>query len=113
MQSEVDFRPLMPIRGKIPEKHKDKFCLFHNANGHTTATCFDLKDEIEYLIRRGKLARYRKDADRAVGNPPNREIEGEIRTIIGGPYPEGHSQRSMKSYAQEVRHKPSGRVFRS
>ena len=50
-RSEVDFRPPAPLRGKVPEKHKDKFCLFHNAAGHTTATCFDLKDEIEYLIR--------------------------------------------------------------
>ena len=55
-----------------------KFYLFHNANGHTTATCFDLKDEIEYLIRRGKVAGYRKDTDRGAMISPNRRIEGEI-----------------------------------
>ena len=64
MQSEIDFRPPLPMKGKDLEKYKDKFCLFHNAHGHTTATCFDLKDEIEFLIRRGKLTGYRKDADR-------------------------------------------------
>ena len=101
----------MLIKEKILKKHKDKFCLFHNANGHTTAMCFDLKDEIEYLIRRGKLAGYRKDADHRTRNSPNREIEGEIHTIVGGPYPGGHSQRSMMNYAREVRHKPSRRVF--
>ena len=50
-RSEVDFRPLMPTKEKISEKHKDKLCLSHNANSHMTTTCFDLKEEIEYLIR--------------------------------------------------------------
>ena len=68
-QSEVDFRPQAPLRGKVLQKHKDKFCLFHNAGGHTTASCFDLKNEIENLIRRGKLTGYRKDADRRARNP--------------------------------------------
>ena len=72
------------MKGKVPEKHKDKLCLFHNSPGHTTVTCFDLKDEIEYLIRRGKLAGYRNDADRRARISPNREIEGEIHMIVGG-----------------------------
>ena len=75
----------------MPEKHKDKFCVFHNAAGYTTATCFDLKDEIEYLICRGKLEGYHKEANPKNRNPPNQEIEGEIRTIAGGPYPGGRS----------------------
>ena len=32
-RSEVDFRPPIPIKGKILEKHKDKLSLFHNVNG--------------------------------------------------------------------------------
>ena len=62
-QGEVDFRPPMPLKRKVLEKHKDKFSLFHNTAKHTTATCFDLKDEVEYLIRRGKLTGYHKDAN--------------------------------------------------
>ena len=72
------------MQRKVPEKHKDKFCLLHNAPGHTTATCFDLKDEIEYLIRLGKLASYRKDVDREAIDSPNREIVGKIHMIAGG-----------------------------
>ena len=87
----------------MPEKHKDKFCLFHNAAGHTTATCFDLKDEIEYLICRGKLEGYPKEANPRNRNPPKREIEGEIQMIGGGPYLGGRSQRSMKYYTPDVR----------
>ena len=85
------------------EKHKDKFCLYHNVAGHTTSTCFDLKDEIKYLIRGGKCTRYRKDTNRGARNLPNREIEGKIHMIVGGPYLGGHSQRSMKDDAREVR----------
>ena len=55
--------------------------------------------------------RYRKDVDRGARSPSNREIEGEIHKIAGCPYPRGHSQRSMKDYAREVRQKPSGGVF--
>ena len=88
MRSEVDFRPLMLMKGKIPEKYKDKFCLFHNANGHTTAMCFDLKDEIEFLIRRGKLTGYRKDADRGARSLTERSKARSIRSrethILGG-----------------------------
>ena len=75
------------MKENVSEKHKDKFWLFHNAHGHTTATFFDLKDEIEFFICRGKLAGYRKDANRGARNPPIREIEGEIHMIAEGPYP--------------------------
>ena len=57
--------------------------MFHNALGHTTATFFDLKDEIEFLIRKGKLAGYRKDVDYEAMDSPNREIVGEIHVITG------------------------------
>ena len=63
-RSEVDFRPPTPLKGMVLEKYKDKFCLYHNMFRHTTATCFVLKDEIEYLIRSGKLTRFHNDADR-------------------------------------------------
>ena len=57
--------------------------MFHNANGNTIATCFDLKYEIEFLIRRGKLTGYRKDADRKAIDSPNKEIMDEIHVITG------------------------------
>ena len=83
-RSEVDFQPLLPMKGKDPEKYKDKFCLFHNANNHTIAICFDLQDEIEFLIRRGKLAGYHKDVAWEAMDSPNREIVGEIYMIVVG-----------------------------
>ena len=52
-RSEVGFQPPAPLKGKVLEKHKDKFCLYHNAAGHTTATCFDLMDEINISFAEG------------------------------------------------------------
>ena len=72
------------MKRKVLERKKDKFCLFHNAPSHTTATCFDLKDEIEFFIRKGKLAGYRKDVDHEAMDSPNSEIMGEFHMIAGG-----------------------------
>ena len=58
--------------------------MFHNAPGYKPATCFDLKDEIEFLICKGKLAGYCKDVDREAMDSPNREIVDEIHMIAGG-----------------------------
>ena len=49
------------MRGKASTKHKDKFCLFYNAHGHTTATYFDLKNKIGYFNYHEKLQEYHKE----------------------------------------------------
>ena len=39
-----------------PNRHsKDKYCRFHRDHGHDTADCYDLKQQIEALIKQGKL----------------------------------------------------------
>ena len=40
---------------------KKLYCRFHKDNGHNTDDFRQLKDEIKFLIRRGKLAKYTKD----------------------------------------------------
>ncbi|KAL5779183.1 hypothetical protein ACOSQ2_009920 [Xanthoceras sorbifolium] len=44
----------MPMRARNP----NKFCAYHNEVGHNTADCFELKDAIKDLIRRGRLRDY-------------------------------------------------------
>ena len=39
---------------------KNKYCQFHNDHGHYTEDCWDLKEQIEELIRKGKLQKYVK-----------------------------------------------------
>ncbi|KAL5787731.1 hypothetical protein ACOSP7_004680 [Xanthoceras sorbifolium] len=35
-----------------------KFCHYHNEAGHNTSECYELRDVIESLIRRGRLGDY-------------------------------------------------------
>ena len=37
---------------------KDKYCRFHRDHGHDTADCYDLKQQIEALIKQGKLQKF-------------------------------------------------------
>ncbi|XP_022138036.1 uncharacterized protein LOC111009292 [Momordica charantia] len=46
----------------LPSKRsKGRYCLFHLDHGHATQDCFDLKEEVEGLIRRGYLKEYMED----------------------------------------------------
>ncbi|KAL5745962.1 hypothetical protein ACOSP7_027108 [Xanthoceras sorbifolium] len=36
----------------------NKFCAYHNEGDHNTTECYELKDVIESLIRRGHLGDY-------------------------------------------------------
>ena len=40
-----------------------KYCHFHKDHGHYTEDCRDLKEQIEELIRKGKLQQYVKRGD--------------------------------------------------
>ena len=48
--------------GKLKEdpnkRSRDKYCCFHRDYGHDTSDCYDLKQQIEVLIRQGKLQRF-------------------------------------------------------
>jgi hypothetical protein len=81
--------------------------------GHDTNDCKQLKDEIEFLIRRGKLSHFTKGEDR--GNQ-RREYDRSdddrdrnpqprgpvINMISGGPTAAGTTKSSRKAYAREV-----------
>ena len=38
--------------------NKNKYCRFHRDHGHDTDECYDLKQQIENLIRQGKLRHF-------------------------------------------------------
>ena len=82
---------------KCPEKMKgdpnkcnrNKYCRFHRDHGHDTVECFDLKQQIENLIRQGKLRNflgrdYKDEKLKAKVKESSRPPLGEIRMIIGG-----------------------------
>ncbi|GMN54055.1 hypothetical protein TIFTF001_023208 [Ficus carica] len=49
------------IERRFKQMEPNKYCLFHCEIGHLTSKCYDLKDEIKDLIRRGCLQEYRHD----------------------------------------------------
>ena len=46
------------LKGDPNKRSKDKYYRFHRDHGHDTADCYDLKQQIEALIRQGKLQRF-------------------------------------------------------
>ncbi|XP_058099682.1 uncharacterized protein LOC131244032 [Magnolia sinica] len=81
-----------------------KYCRFHRDHSHNTSDCVDLKDEIETLIRKGHLSRYKKE-DRTAQREeqPSKTIEEsvEIRIIFGGSSGGGDSNRACKTHSQK------------
>ena len=48
------------LKGDPNRRSKDKYCRFHRGHSHDTADCYDLKQQIEALIKQGKLQRFIK-----------------------------------------------------
>ncbi|XP_063947130.1 uncharacterized protein LOC108204072 [Daucus carota subsp. sativus] len=103
-----------PIRTDPEKRNKDLYSRFHKDTGHKTDDCRQLKDEIEFLIRKGKLSRYTRDTDKNPRDNDNRGKDNDdrnkrnqprgpvINVISGGPTAAGLSSNSRKAYAREV-----------
>ena len=114
IEKEGGVRWPKPIRTDPEKRNKDLYCRFHKDTGHKTDDCRQLKDEIEFLIRKGKLSRYTRDADRNPRDNDSRDRDNDdhdrrteprgpvINMISGGPTAAGLSSNSRKAYAREV-----------
>ncbi|GFZ21700.1 hypothetical protein Acr_29g0008620 [Actinidia rufa] len=108
--SEIKHEEFVKWPGKIktdPQKrNKNKYCEFHRDHGHNTEDCFQLKEQIADLIKRGYLRKY--VADRPPPNSPerrygdNRPTAGNIQTIHGGFGSGGSSTSSRKRHARSA-----------
>ena len=55
------------LKGDPNKRSRDKDCCFHRNHDHDTADCYNLKQQIEALIRQGKLQRF---VSKERANPP-------------------------------------------
>ena len=46
------------LKGDPNRRLKDKYCRFHRDHCHDTIDCYDLKQQIEALMKQGKLQRF-------------------------------------------------------
>ena len=77
------------MKGDPNKRNQNKYCRFHKDHGHDTDECFDLKQQIENLIRQRKLSNFlgRDNKDeklKAKVEESSRPPLGEIRMIVGG-----------------------------
>ncbi|KAL8154806.1 hypothetical protein AgCh_000241 [Apium graveolens] len=134
IEKDRDIRWPKPLKADPAKLDKSKYCRFHKDVGHDTDDCRQLKDEIEFLIRKGRLNKYtgdggdrnnngrkifedrRRDQDDQGRNPQprgpviNTIFRGSrprgpvINTIFGGLTAAGLFNNSRKAYAREVMH---------
>ena len=98
------------LKGDPNKRSRDKYCRFHCDHGHDIADCYNLKQQIETLIRQGKLQKFvsRKRADPPQEQPPQRDNKrpkpplGDIRMIVGGTTAAGSSKKACKTYLRMV-----------
>ena len=107
-----------PLHSAPRLRDKKKYCHFHKDHGHYTEDCTDLKEQIEELIRNGKLQQYIKRGDSSKYGQKSQQVNawrdedhpqprpqsalGEIKTIAGGPTTGGSFKSLRKSYQRQV-----------
>ncbi|XP_074377074.1 uncharacterized protein LOC141718596 [Apium graveolens] len=72
IEKDKDFKWPKPLRGDPEKRDKSRYCRFYKDIGHNTDDCRQLKNEINYLIRRGKFGHFTK----------GEEAEGQKETMI-------------------------------
>ena len=91
------------LKGDPNKWSRDRYCRFHRDHGHDTADCYDLKQQIEALIRQGKLQKFvsrertdpppQEQAPRRDNKHPKPPLE-DIRMIVEGTATTGSSKKA-------------------
>ena len=99
------------LKSDPTKQSRNKYCRFHRDHGHDIVDCYDLKQQIEALIREGKLQKFvskertdthlREQAPRWENDHP-RPLVGDIRMIVGGTATTESSKKARKTYLRMV-----------
>ena len=98
------------LKGDPNKRPRKKYCHFHRDHGHDTFDYYDLKQQIEALIRQEKLQRF--VSKERTEPPPEQATQnenkhpkpsvGDIRIIIGGITTSSSSMKACKTYLRMV-----------
>ena len=58
IQDDPEIKWPRKLRSNLMKRSKDLYCRFHRDYGHITEDCYALKEQIEALIRQGKLRKF-------------------------------------------------------
>ena len=102
IKDDSSLKWLEKMKGDFNKCNKNKYCRFYRDHEHDTDKCYDLKQQIESLIRQEKLRNFlgRDHKDKKLKGKieePSRPPLGEIRVIIGGTSAR-QSSKSRKTY---------------
>ena len=97
------------LKGDLNKRPRNKYWCFHRNHGHDTSDCYNLKQQIEALIKQAKLQWFvEKERDREnppKGLEPNRQTEEKprvslrkIHVIVEGITMAGSSKKARKTY---------------
>ena len=99
------------LKGDPNKSPRDRYCCFHCDHDHDTADCYDLKQQIEALIKQRKLQKFfnrektdlppQEQAPRRDNERPKPPL-GNIRMIVGGTATTGSSKKAQKTYLRMV-----------
>lgn len=112
---DVPYRKPPPIRKERSERDINKFCCFHGDYGHDTNECNHLKDEIEFLLRSGKLTKFRTEKPKGGESNNNtgfkrhrflplelEPVDFTMDTICGGPQLARDNNKTREKYARAL-----------
>ena len=92
------------MKGDPSKQNKSKYYHFHQDHGQDTNKCYNLKQQIEVLIKQGKLKNFPGRDHKGERQALKGKVEelvhqplGEIRVIVGGMSTES-SSKSKKTY---------------
>jgi len=91
------------------KRPREKYCRFHRDHSHDISDCYDLKQQIEAIIRQGKLQKFvgkggtkqNQEAPALRENERPRSPMGDTRMITGGST-FSSSMKARKAYLRMV-----------
>ncbi|KAJ8436125.1 hypothetical protein Cgig2_001152 [Carnegiea gigantea] len=97
-----------PMTSAPKPQNAQKYCTFHEQNGHKTAECRELRKALYELAKKGQIDRFLKrgprflQKDRELTQPEQRDKEcsTEIVATIAGGYAEGITPSAWKAQLQ-------------